>query len=185
MTRLTRLLSPFLVAALAACASGSGSGPVRAARPVPELSVPGLHGTLDPNSEVPSSTTQLAAAPDSVWNALVKVYAGLGLPVTGIDTGARVLDSVDQRLRSVGGRRLTDLVDCGGSYGSASTYDIYLTVRTQLKAGESGGTLSSTQVTASAKPPTGSSRIQCSSSGGLEQMIAARLREALGAPSAG
>lgn len=181
---MTRLLSPFLVATLAACASGSGSGPV-AARPVPELSVPGLHGTPDPNSAVPSSTTQFAAAPDAVWDALVKVYAGLGLPVTGVNTGGRVLDSVDQRLRSVGGRRLSDLVDCGGSYGSASSYDIYLTVRTQLKAGESGGTLSSTQVTASARPPTGSSRIQCASSGGLEQMIAAKLREALGAPAAG
>jgi hypothetical protein len=80
---------------------------------------------------------------------------------------------------------MTDLVDCGGTYGSASTYDIYLTARTQLRAGESGGTLSSTQVTATARPPTGSSRIQCSSSGALEQMIAAKLREALGAPAGG
>jgi hypothetical protein len=182
---MTRLLSPLLVATLAACASGSGTGPVRAARPIPELSVPGLHGALDPNSEVPSSTMQLAASPDSVWNALVKVYGELGLPVTGINTDTKVLDSVDQRLRTVGGRRLTDLVDCGGSYGSASTYDIYLTVRTQLGAGDSGGTLGTTQVAASAKPPTGSSRIQCASSGGLEQMIATKLREALGAPAAG
>jgi hypothetical protein len=180
---MTRLLSPLLLATLAACASGTGA--VRETRPVPELSVPGLRGTMDANSAVPSSTAQLSAAPDAVWNALVKVYGDLGLPVTGVDTGAKVLDSVDQRLRTVGGRRLTDLVDCGGTYGSASTYDIYLTVRTQLKAGEAGGTLSSTQVTATARPPAGSSRVQCASSGGLEQMIAAKLRDALGAPAGG
>jgi len=180
---MTRLLVLPMLALLAGCASGTGS--VRAARPVPELSVPGLRGTGESDSQVPSSTTQLNAAPDAVWTALVKVYGDLGLPVTGVNTGAKVLDSIDQRVRTVGGRRVTDLVDCGGTYGSASSYDVYLTVHTQLRPGEAGGTLSSTQVTASAKPPTGSSRIQCSSSGALEQMIAAKLREALGAPSAG
>jgi hypothetical protein len=77
-----------------------------------------------------------------------------------------------------------DYVDCPGTYGSENTYDVYLTVRTQLRPADGGGTTATTQVIGTAKPPLSSSRIQCASSGGLEQMIAAKLREALGAPAA-
>jgi hypothetical protein len=181
---MTRLLVPFVLVVLAGCASsGASSGAVRVSGPIGD-SYPNLKGTLG-SGEVPSSAAKLDVAPAAAWTALVKVYNDLKIPATNVDNADMVIASMEQRTSRVGGHRVLDYVDCPGTYGSENTYDVYLTVRTQLRPAEGGGTTATTQVIGTAKPPLSSSRIQCASSGGLEQMIAAKLREALGAPAAG
>lgn len=179
---MNRLFVPFLLAALAACASsGTRSGAVRVSRPLGDA-YPNVRGPLG-ERVAPSSAAKYGAAPAAAWTALVKVYGDLGIRATEVDNAGMVIASIEQRTSKVGGHRVLDYVDCPGTYGSENSYDVYLTVRTQLQPADGGGTSATTQVIGTAKPPLSSSRLQCASSGGLEEMIAAKLGEALGTPA--
>jgi hypothetical protein len=175
------LLQILSVALLAAC--GAGSPGVYVPGPTPQLSVPGMQGTLDAFRDVPTTTAAFEASPDAVWTALVAVYDEMKIPVTGINSASHAIVSTDQRVSTIGGKRVLDYVDCVDSYGSSSSYDIYLTVLTMLRPDDSGGTLARTQVVATGKPRTSTNRVGCASSGTLEMAIAARVRQKLGLPA--
>lgn len=179
MKRLTALLSLLL---LAAC--GGGTRTIRATGPTPQMDVPGLQGMLDSFREVPTSTANLAAAPAAVWPALVSVYQEMGIPVTTVDGSSYVIGGGDQRVRRIGGKRVQDYLSCVDSYGSSSSYDIYLTIMTRLAPGANGSTIARTQVVATGKPLTRSARVPCATTGSLEVAIAEGVRAKLGLPAA-
>jgi hypothetical protein len=179
MRRLTALLSLLL---LAAC--GGGSRTIRSTGPTPQMDVPGLQGMLDSFREVPTSTASFAATRAVVWPALVAVYQEMEIPVTTVDGSSYVIGGGDQRVRRVGGKRIQDYVTCVDSYGSSSSYDIYLTIMTRLEPAEGGSTVARTQVVATGKPLTRSARVGCATSGTLELAIANGVRAKLGLPTA-
>lgn len=182
---MSRPFSLLALALLAACASsGTSSGAVRVSGPIGDPAYQGLKGTAGEQA-VPSSAAKFAAAPAAVWAALIQVYDDLGIRATAVDNTNLVIASMEQRTSKVGGRRILDYVDCRGTYGSENSYDVYLTIRTELQAAGEGSTVASTQVIGTAKPPLSNSRLACASTGGLELLVAAKLREKLGLPSAG
>ena len=179
---MSRLASILVLALLAACASGPPSS-VRVSRPVGELSAAGVEGTLLISREAPNTASTFAAPPAAVWTALKQLFEELKIRPTSVDEDGMTITSIEQRTRSIDGRRILDYLGCTGTYGSENTYDVYLTVRTQLLPGAGGSTLASTQVIGTGRPPLSNSRLQCPSTGALEQLIAAKLGEKLGQPA--
>ena len=181
---MARLASILALALLSSCTSSRPPNSVRISRPVGELSAAGLEGTLLISREAPNSAATFAAPPAAVWTALNQVFEELKIRTTGVDQAGMTITSIEQRARSIDGRRILDYLACTGTYGSENTYDVYLTVRTQLQPGAGGSTLASTQVIGTGRPPLSNSRLQCPSTGMLEQLIATKLREKLVLPAA-
>lgn len=107
------------------------------------------------------------------WNALPRVYATLGIPVTDRDVSAHALGATAVKLR----RRLGDVplsryLECGSTQGapSADTYEVLLTMETRLHAAGTDSTVVVTTMSAMARPVAFSSDyISCGSRGGLER----------------
>lgn len=122
--------------------------------------------------EASIASTRVPAAPDVVWQAMPQIYAALELPLTGVNDGVRVLESV-QRASRVAGKSISTYFSCSGAYGNlASSGDVYLTVRSQVLP-EGDGSQVRHEVQAIARPSTSSTNsVQCSSKGGLESLLA-------------
>ena len=173
--RSSALLSGVTLVTLAAsgCASGGGedgSSPRSSTR---------IYGVMD--RQVGSNEMELVndasvvegdldVAPDRVWPALVEVYEELGLALTGADSGERILETRNVRVSRIGGRRMSWWVDCGSaSMGPrADSYDVHLTLTTQVVARGSAGSRVRQVAEAWASPRTRSgSRVHCTSRGRL------------------
>lgn len=128
-------------------------------------------------------STSLSAAPGQVWRALPAAFQSLSIPVSQADSASLVVGnagfSVRRRLGSV---PLVRLIDCGSTQGgpSAETYDVRLTVTSQVRASDAGSSLATT-VEAMGKPVAFSGEyIRCSSTGVLEARIADAVKAGLG-----
>lgn len=178
------------IALLAAgCASGVSSVSTSNAPRTEAVSMDGIGttnlgtGGMILSRDAGIATAKLAGAPDRVWSVLADLYGELGLPVNTIDTDKHLIGAVRQRVRTIAGKRLDPFFTCGGSYFGNGTYDIYVTVRTQLAPGEGGGTTARTQAQAEASDPGGRRKVPCSSTGELEQLIGQKLAEKAAAKS--
>jgi hypothetical protein len=173
MQRSVRLFLPIL---LAGCASAPpGSIPeAREDRSTVGVSVDAV-GTssvqLKRDASIRSSA--VAAAPEVVWAAVPRAFEKLELPVTGVNTGVRVLSTTGQRLKRVGGKSIANFFDCPGPYGNAaSSSDVYVTVNTQVLPGEASGTSTlRSEVGAYARSSTSGRNMSCRSKGGLEKLL--------------
>jgi hypothetical protein len=113
---------------------------------------------------------------DAVWRVLPAVFDSLGIPVTTLEPARRSLGNPGFKAHKQLGRTpLSRYIDCGQaqSFPSADTYDVHLSVLTQLQPTEAGTTTVVTLVQAAARPMTyGGDYARCSSKGSLEARIA-------------
>jgi hypothetical protein len=171
---------------LSACASASAPREVPATREDRNIvSVTGGSAgmNLQLTREAAITSGVIAAAPDSVWAAVPRVFAQLELPVTGVNTSSRVLTATGQRMRRIGGRSIATFFECPGPYGNAAaSSDVYVTVVTQVLPGAGAGSSTvRTEVAAHARSNTSGRQVPCTTKGALEKQLMEALAAEAGA----
>jgi len=169
-----RVLISLSVLLLAACAAGSGGTGVQQ-ETVRVVDAGG--GVQMRTFHTAGWVTQDVAAPlDAVWSALPAVHDSLGIPVTARDESSRTIGNdglnVRRRLGRVGLQRY---LDCGSTQGgpNAETYEVHLSVRTQVLPAATGSSRVSSTVQAQARPVNfAGDWIRCTSKNTLEKAIA-------------
>ncbi len=168
--------------AVESCASVPSSSP---ADVLETVRISGTAGTMQVNTATSTTPTSIAlGAPlATLWALLPGVYDSLGIPVNAADNGSHTLGNSGFKLRRQLGRvALSRYINCGNTQGppSADTYEVQLTVLTQLSPDVPSGTVISTTVQAAARPITVSAEFsRCASTGALETAIAGALRARL------
>jgi hypothetical protein len=173
--------------ALAACGSTTSSGPSTGAGPTTTSVSTGNNAnvefTLHPDNRPSSSTVQ--APPERVWAVLPTVYEGLNIPVGTIDPNARLIGNRRVQVRSgrVATGRATTYLNCGNTgLGApiADSYEVHMSVLTQLVPSDGGTTQVQTSVEGNAtQRGVSGAPVRCASSGRLEEQIAAAIRQQL------
>ena len=118
-----------------------------------------------------------------VWATLPAVYERLGIPLAEVDAGAGRVGNPAFQTRTVEGQGLGRFVDCGSSVGGplVNRYRVTLSVQTEVREAEDGGTIITTTVRAHGEPQSvGGSRLPCRSRGTLELRVAQVVVEELG-----
>jgi hypothetical protein len=112
---------------------------------------------------------------DRVWGAVPQVFDSLAIPIGKLDPATHVIGHNGFKItRKLGKVSLTRLLDCGNTQGSpsADTYEIQLSITTQLTAGAAGTTKVATLVEAVGRPMAFAGEyVKCSTKGNLETMI--------------
>ena len=140
-----------------------------------------------PVASAPSSTATIAEAPvvngradlqapiDKVWDALPAAYRSLSIPITVNVPANHVIGTERMRThRYLGDVRLSKFLSCGETAGgqNADTYDVNLSMVTQLQPNAAGGTTVMTAVSAAAKPGNVAGQYaSCMSTGQLETRL--------------
>jgi hypothetical protein len=177
-----RQCAVLLLAIANACASSGGTEqPViphttRVVTPTAGLSV-------TTTTESPAITSELPFPLERVWAVLPSVYDSLGIAPVEVNAAGRFVSGSNLKLRRrLGTEPLTRILDCGTSQGgpSAETYEIVMTVRTQLRAAANGATTVATEVGATGKPIAFvGDVVPCRSKTRLEQKILDAVRRSL------
>ena len=169
-----RAISLVAAAALVGCASAntapgaSNSGTARVSS--------GQGEQVISTGAVPIAGKSTIAAPlDKLWSALPAAYQSISIPLTTIEAQDHLLGNRGLQLR----RRLGDVplsryIDCGTAQGgaSANSYDVNLSVITQLAAADATHTDVTTTVDAVAKPVLFTGEyVHCGTTGNLEAWI--------------
>ncbi len=172
-----RLATVLSLAALAGCSSSN----VGQSAPAPEtVRVVGgaASGAISMGMSPTAPDARSAALPASVadaWRVLPAAYDALTIPISMVDSATRVIGNSGFNVRRrLGSTPLVRFIDCGSTQGgpSAETYDIKLSVITQVKPDGAGSAIATT-VTAMGKPTAFSGEyIRCSSTGVLESRLA-------------
>jgi hypothetical protein len=172
-----RLGHSLMLLALAGCATGGSTvgqpAPTQTVR-VTGSSAGNLSLGMSPTTD--SKVTAIAFAPADVWRVLPGVFDSFAIPLSSVDDKARVLGNSGFNIRRrLGSIPLPRLIDCGSTQGAASadTYDIRLSVLTEVRPAEGGASSIVTTVDAMGRPVAFSSEyVRCSSTGILETRIA-------------
>ncbi len=135
------------------------------------------------STAVPHAAT-VPFAIDRVWLALPTIFDSLAISVETIDTPTHVMgNSAFQVRRRLGGVSLSQYIRCGRNTPSGpmeNTYDIRLTVLSQLQPHGSDSTTVSTSVQALARPVGMSGTpVRCSSTGALEASLVSAVKSKL------
>lgn len=179
-----RILALLPLLALAACGAPR-SEVVDVTRPQP-VRVIGGTGQVTSMATVASHRPSIITLPmsaDSVWRVLPGVYQSLDIAVTDLQTASRLIGISNTRVR----RRFADAnlsryIDCGRTQGgpNADSYEINLSVRSQVEPREDGQAVLNTLVDAAARPVNFSGEFaRCHSTGVLERRIADLVRAQL------
>jgi hypothetical protein len=160
---------------LSACASSQR--PASAPQPDQTLRIPTNNasgGSTITMAQTESPSQRTVAAPAArIWNALPGVYETLGLPITDRNNEARTLGTTSYKIRrKLGNTPLSRYLDCGSTQGSSSadSYEVLLSVTTQLLPTSADTTAVSTTVSAMARPVFVSGEyINCGSTRALEK----------------
>lgn len=170
-----RLAVATLICTVAACASGSGSGPY-AQQHVTVDSPSGRFDMLLTRDQYLSSDT-LTISPARAWPALVQTYAGFGVPLQGADAARRMIATQYIHAHTnFAGERLSRWLECGTTMTGdiATSYEITLRFGTLIDTSVAGRSVIRTAVTATAVAPgSGTTPVECSTRGTLERRIAA------------
>jgi len=145
-----RFVRSLSLAALAACASASPSTLSRTAD-VAVVGTTGLRIRQSDGAKVNTVPFPLAR----VWSVLPSVFDSLAIPLTDLDQAKRTLGNAGMKAhKTLGKVALSTYIDCGNTQGfpSADSYDIHLTVTTQVVAAQNGGTTIGTLLEAAGKP---------------------------------
>lgn len=171
----------FLIVALSACASARSE--VEPGAQVQTIRVVGSTGTPIQLTTVVTdapSTASVGLPLEQLWRALPAAYQALGIPVGHQEAATHVIGSPDfkvrRRLASV---PLTRYFECGRTQDgpNAETYELHLSVLTQLRPAATGGTTVSTTIQALARPVTFVGEFaRCTSTGALEARIVETLK---------
>lgn len=162
---------------LAACASG-GSGPtIGESHEQTRLDVPGS-GVIDIRWDPEHSVTSdpIPASADKVFSILPEIYGELGIDPGTVDQKQRVFGNRVVKIRRELGRvRLSRYIDCGSQAGipTSETYNITLSILTQVVPDQGNVSTIRTQVEGSAYPEGVSGHtVRCETTGQLERRIA-------------
>jgi hypothetical protein len=176
------LSSAFLLGTLAACAStgtpGAGSDPGdRNTTMVTTTNAAGQTSTtaITTYSDVASRAVNIEGTPDKVFAVLADAYQQFGIPLATSDPPNRTAGNTQLRVRrTLGGKSLSDYLDCGiaGLSGpAADTYPVRLSVvSTVIPAGTASQLR--TVVRAAYITAEQSGTTPCNSTGALETAIA-------------
>lgn len=141
--------------------------------------------TIGGANETIGISTEISAAPDTVFKALLAVYGDLNVATPDVSSAQRAVGN--QRLqirRRLGGVPLQTYLDCGGNPGqpNAETFDIVMTLMSLVTPGRAGGSTVTTSVQAVGSDPThgAGNQLRCSSTSELEGRIAKMVRAKLG-----
>jgi hypothetical protein len=118
----------------------------------------------------------VAVPPDSAFYALVEAYQGVGATPNVVVSASRTVGirevGYSQRL---GKRRLSEFLSCGSDATGlplADQYRVTLTALSQVTPGEGGGSVVTTQVSATARSMAQSTDpVRCASTGRLEAAV--------------
>jgi hypothetical protein len=172
----------FVCLALAACASPNSSAPAPAVETIRvPTATPG--GTASLTSTTAANIWTVSRPIDRVWLVLAPAFDSLAIPLTTVDPTSHTIGNGDLRVRRrLGAESLRTYLNCGNTQGApnAETFDIRLSVMSQLTPAGPGSTTVTTTVQAMARPVSVSGEfIRCSSTGALEtrlgDIVAARL----------
>lgn len=168
---LNRISSLLLLPAIAACASSSGA-PTPTARPE-TVYAPGAMLTINPDN---GGATKVIEAPmEKLWRVLPSVYDSVGVPLSIVDPRKHLIGNEGYKIRAtLNKKRLSNYFECGSTQGGANadSYEIHLTVLTNLEADGPTRTKMTTTVTALAKPMQfAQDYSRCSSKTTLESAI--------------
>lgn len=171
-----------MIALLSACASAPGSRNDDPAATMVQTSTSILSagqansgiGT-GMTSIVVASATRIGATAELVFTSLPAIYEKLGVAVTSMVTKDRMLGNPDLRARArLGGLPLRRLFDCGGTTGepNADTFQLTISVSSEVKDNGDGSSVLSTLVQATGRPVQfGGGDVRCTTTGELERQI--------------
>ena len=170
------ILSAIALVTVGGCASSAASSVATTSVETTRVATPTGTTTMTMTSTVSPGLVTLEFPIDVVWRALPVAYDSIGIPVAKMDTLSRIVGNEAYKLRrKLGGVPLTRYLDCGQAQGfkSAETYQINLSVLTQLQSVGTSQTTAATVVQASAKPVNFAGEYSpCSSTGELERRVA-------------
>ena len=140
-----------LAATLAGCAGAGSATPAQ--RDVVAY-IPG-GGTFTISSGNAAVSANVLAPLEQVWRRLPTAYDSIGLQLSVIDPKRHSMGNEGIKLRArLGKERLSTYLECGTTQigPNADSYEVYLTVLTQLDSVAPTMTRMTTSVTAAAKP---------------------------------
>jgi hypothetical protein len=165
-----RAVAILLLASLSACASAPGAG---SAGTGPILGQGSVGRSTDARSTV--FTQSLAYPVDQVWRALPAAYDSIKVPLNTLDAKTRTIGNDGFKIRQQLGRTpLSSYIDCGRTQigPNADSYEVVLTVLTQVQPADNGTSKITTTFESSARPIAYSQEYsKCSSKGVLEAKI--------------
>ena len=169
-----RAIAVLMCTTLGACASGAVAGgspsmeTVRVASGNAAMTTT-MHPTINANGGI------VAFPMDRTWAAVRFAYDSLEIPVASMDPANHIVGNSDMKLRRrLGAVGLSQYIDCGRLQGApgAETYDIRMSVLTQVVPATATTTSVLTTVEARGKPITMSGEFTlCTSTGVLERRI--------------
>ncbi len=186
-----RPLAATLTALLAlGCASQPGSGPVVDPMPTPTVNTGRVvtssgstvqFNTMNITKEV---ALTVSGSVDEAWAVLPVVYRELAIPLTMNEPKSKTIGNTGWKMRrSIGKVPVYRYVDCGssGTMQNAETYELTLSIVTQVKADAAGGSQLLTLITGTGRNPitSSSAEVNCVSTSQLELRIRDMVQKAL------
>jgi hypothetical protein len=167
-----------ILAALAGCASSSGSGSQQGDQTIHVAGSGG--GFLRVRGSDGARSATLTVPVKRAWLAMPAVFDSLGIQISEHDETNHVIGISGMKVhKQLGATPLSKYLDCGNTQGfpSADTYEVQLLVRTQLEAQTDGTTIVATMVEAVGRPMmVAGEYTRCTSKGILEDRIADALK---------
>ena len=180
MRSTSTLLLASCAAALSACASsGAASSGTSGAKDTPVQRRPLLtsgSGVVYGDAPLDDART-IAATPAVVLDAARAAYAGFSIPVTLDDPATKRVGNPDfQRAREFMGKRMVELVNCGGGITgpNAISFRIFFSLVTRVQEAPNGQSKVTVQLVAAGKDiASGASvdKIPCGSTGRIESRL--------------
>ena len=171
-----------LLVTILACTSPPSGGISTPAPRVDRVHVESQYGDYEMISTAEGSELRasLQSSAATVWGAVPRAYAALEIPLEGIDTGHRFLVGVVFVRRAFANKPLSYYVNCGSTLvgPNANTYNVRLHLQTQVDS--VGPSASSVRTILNATGASdGGITVRCSSTGDVERLIVARVKELL------
>lgn len=168
MQRLSRLTTLGALMLAASCAS---SGSMSSTTETPVIGA----GSVRIRSNDAAKVTRLSAPIARVWAILPSVFDSLSIPLTDLDANKHLIGNSGMKAyKTLGKTSLAQYLDCGKTQGfpSAETYEIQLSVLTQVSP-DGDGTTMATLIEAAGRPLAFSGGFtKCTSTGALETRLA-------------
>ena len=129
----------------------------------------------------------VTGTPDQAWTALTAVYQELGIPLSVNDAASKTIGNTGWRTRrSIVRVPAQRYLDCGssGTIQNAETYQLTLSIISNVKPNPRGGAVVSTAITGTGKNPitSSSAEVRCASTGDLELRIREMVERAIHTP---
>ena len=180
-----RAIAAVLFLTASACASSGSQTEPQLGRPTERIVASDRQGVIR-SSDAPNTRVTIDAPPSRVLAVIKSVYDEIGIPEATVDgASGRISAPTFNKMRKFGNENLSMFFNCGDSLNGniANTYRIYITVVTAVRPNGKGGTELETAVTGSAADMGGSSsgRVQCGTTGRIEELIQNRVRDKTGA----